>query len=84
MAGISILLGDAVIVVQRYSSSGTDSKALAVLSMWGGACLLLGVLTGFLFGVPQNIQSSQLEQISDWITKIIVGRWAHAVEQDSA
>ncbi len=73
MAGISILLGDAVIVMQRYSSSGTDSKALAVLSMWGGACLLLGVLTGFLFGVPQNIQSSQLEQISDWITKIIVG-----------
>ena len=69
----AILLGMAFIVLQRYTSTSCDGKAMAVLGMWGGACLLMGVLTGFLFGIPKNLESSQLEQISDWITKIIVG-----------
>jgi hypothetical protein len=52
-----------------------------------GAALVVGGLTGFLFGIPRTVQSAKtdddgnenyvsntnLEQISDWLTKIIVG-----------
>ncbi len=51
-----------------------------------GAAIALGVLLGFLFGMPKTLQSEErgakdvrylsntnLEQISDWITKILVG-----------
>jgi len=54
-----------------------------------GACFSLGALTGFLFGIPRIInnnnapaltsakgtviQNDNLVQISDWLTKIIVG-----------
>lgn len=50
-----------------------------------GASLLVGALIGFLFGVPKRLQDStrgpetayvantNLEQISDWLTKILVG-----------
>jgi hypothetical protein len=52
----------------------------------GGASAALGAFVGFLFGVPKALQSnagsertsrfasnSNLEQISDWLTKILVG-----------
>lgn len=53
----------------------------------GGACATLGALIGFLFGIPkikerdnQNngkggsvIHNDNLVQVSDWLTKIIVG-----------
>jgi hypothetical protein len=53
----------------------------------GGACYGLGALTGFLFGIPRLlennsadkssvsrlVQNDNLVQISDWLTKIIVG-----------
>lgn len=51
-----------------------------------GACFCTGALTGFLFGIPRIInstsaqqtrstvlQNDNLVQISDWLTKIIVG-----------
>jgi hypothetical protein len=66
--------------------------------VWAGACLVSGVMVGFLFGIPRTLQSEQagskadteadaatpqqgyaqrvntnLEQISDWLTKILVG-----------
>lgn len=58
--------------------------------LMSGACLSLGALTGFLFGIPRIINSTStqnpikstegtvlhndnLVQISDWLTKIIVG-----------
>jgi hypothetical protein len=58
--------------------------------MWAFACLVLGAVVGFLFGIPRAIQqddsnpadqqrgyrqkvNTNLEQISDWLTKIIVG-----------
>lgn len=56
--------------------------------MLAGACFFAGGLGGFLFGIPRTVQSGQasqpndevdyrintnLEQISDWLTKIIVG-----------
>ncbi|MBB3837646.1 uncharacterized protein YneF (UPF0154 family) [Runella defluvii] len=54
------------------------------------ACLVIGVLVGFLFGIPKFLQNNRaqpilnsttyqyvpntnLEEISDWLTKIIVG-----------
>lgn len=60
----------------------------AVAAMLSGAALFAGGLVGFLFGIPRRVQRSQeaegadrslygantnLEQISDWLTKILVG-----------
>jgi hypothetical protein len=55
-------------------------------SLISGAFALLGILLGFLFGIPRTLSGAQdakttisyqvntnLEQISDWLTKIIVG-----------
>ena len=56
-------------------------------TMWSLACLAVGTAVGFLFGVPRVVQSpvassgngytqhvnTSLEQISDWLTKIIIG-----------
>jgi hypothetical protein len=52
----------------------------------GSSVFLIGGLVGFLFGIPRTVQSSSpstgatqyqgntnLEQVSDWLTKIIVG-----------
>ncbi len=82
---------------------GDRSKYISVVCtalMLAGACLLIGGLLGFLFGVPRTMQQDQtglvpppeddvtsgrqtflptylantnLEQISDWLTKILVG-----------
>lgn len=54
--------------------------------LWAFACLSSGALVGFLFGIPRTVQASDpegwgyrqqvntnLEQISDWLTKIIIG-----------
>ena len=63
----------------RWSTFGT---ALAI----GSAAFFVGGLVGFLFGIPRAVQGStpsagvtdyqantNLEQVSDWLTKIIVG-----------
>jgi hypothetical protein len=65
------------------------SSALATISViWSLACLASGAAVGFLFGIPKILQTdstlradtayrqqpnTNLEQISDWLTKIIVG-----------
>ncbi|HKO89906.1 MAG TPA: hypothetical protein VJU61_02065, partial [Polyangiaceae bacterium] len=53
--------------------------------LWSLACWTSGALVGFLFGIPRTSQvddahrtyrqrvNTNLEQISDWLTKIIVG-----------
>lgn len=56
--------------------------------MWSGACLFTGSLGGFLFGIPKTSDDAKnappsssavqkvntnLEDISDWVTKIVVG-----------
>jgi predicted PurR-regulated permease PerM len=64
---------------------GSASVAL----LWALACLATGAAVGFLFGVPRVVQgqgpapgeapdyrlmvNTNLEQISDWLTKILVG-----------
>jgi tetratricopeptide (TPR) repeat protein len=65
----------------RYFRS---SLAVAFLGLLvAGAALLAGAMLGFLFGIPRTLQdtdakagyqvNTNLEQISDWLTKIIVG-----------
>jgi uncharacterized membrane protein len=55
----------------------------ATASLWAMMCIATGALVGFLFGVPRvNLDQSKsithrpnsnIEVISDWLTKIIVG-----------
>ena len=79
-----VVLGVLGILVHSWKL-GVQVAAMAVLV--GGAALFSGGLLGFLFGVPRSLQadnqasgaqlryqgSTSLEQISDWLTKIIVG-----------
>jgi len=54
--------------------------------MWAVACLILGTLIGFLFALPKRtnkknkdddepslLPNTNLQEVSDWLTKIIVG-----------
>lgn len=82
-AGLLIVL----LAVGNLVSNGVASLT-TVLRFTGGAALLcaaagmLGILVGFLFGIPRTpigIEgqpggvNTNLEQISDWLTKILVG-----------
>lgn len=71
--------------------NGSFQSALGVGLLVAGACIGIGGLTGFLFGIPKMLQNEtalpgnrvnnnssfvhndNLVQISDWLTKIIVG-----------
>ena len=66
--------------------SGVRWGAFGVGVVIGSSAFLIGGLVGFLFGIPRTVQSSarstgatqyqantNLEQVSDWLTKIIVG-----------
>lgn len=61
-------------------------ETLGTLVLVAGASCLVGVLLGFLFGVPKTLQgtatpetgtgykvNTSLEEISDWLTKMIIG-----------
>ena len=58
-------------------------RELATASLWAMMCLATGAFLGFLFGVPRInpnakesaylIPNTNIETISDWLTKIIVG-----------
>lgn len=78
----------ALIAISLYSLQVTSDGLLVATTGVVTCCaaLALGSLTGFLFGVPKVLQSStaeakplafvsnsNLEQISDWLTKVIVG-----------
>lgn len=69
-----------------YAASLHSWQALGFGLMVSGAAAIVGGLTGFLFGIPRTVTGSgpndgttsyqgntNLEQISDWLTKIIVG-----------
>jgi hypothetical protein len=77
--GVSLVYVSQVPSEVRWSAFGT-----AVLI--GGSAYFTGGLVGFLFGIPRTVQGSapskritrylgntNLEQVSDWLTKIIVG-----------
>ena len=63
-----------------------DWSTLAVAALVAGGAFLAGGLLGFLFGIPRSLAvqegvadqggyqpNTNLEQISDWLTKILVG-----------
>jgi hypothetical protein len=68
--------------------SGVRWGACATALVMGSSAFLVGGFTGFLFGIPRTITApgpnpstgvtqfqgnTNLEQVSDWLTKIIVG-----------
>jgi hypothetical protein len=75
--------------VVAYAAAGDLGKGTSFLSVLGvgvastGAALLSGAGLGFLFGLPRTIDrrganarlttNTNLDQISDWLTKILVG-----------
>jgi hypothetical protein len=78
-----------IILIGLYAMYSPPSRGhvLAVSLLSAGAALAMGLLVGFLFGIPRAVQdgnappatgptfkaNTNLEQISDWLTKIIVG-----------
>ncbi|HYW71589.1 MAG TPA: hypothetical protein VE961_11180 [Pyrinomonadaceae bacterium] len=88
MFGITV--GVILVGVFSYFSRTAPSRGhvLAVSLLSSGSSLAVGLLVGFLFGIPRVVQqhgglssppdmklsaNTNLEQISDWLTKIIVG-----------
>jgi hypothetical protein len=89
-----VLVLAGMVFIVRASWSGSPSVGL----VWALACLILGIIAGFLFAIPRvpandepNAKESKnsssgsagkhgglgintnLEQVSDWLTKILVG-----------
>ena len=77
-----------VIVIYSKSLLGNHNGACATLFMVAASSYAIGNILGFLFGIPKTIQGENdslkkgnvdyqvnisLEQISDWLTKMIVG-----------
>lgn len=77
-----------IFVILIYVSqlpSAVRWTAFATAVVIGASAELIGGLAGFLFGVPREVQNpaasttqtyqgnTNLEQVSDWLTKIIVG-----------
>ena len=81
------ILGIGVILVYvRQVPSGMEWSVFGTAVAIAGAAGLTGGIVGFLFGIPHTIQgtatptdgpqyqgNTNLEQVSDWLTKIIVG-----------
>ena len=101
---LAIVLGYATVIYYGFQSHKMERLTAALLLT--GSALLVGVLIGFLFGIPRSLQgegapaqkpapapagqaaanshenderqlsykaNTNLEQISDWLTKILVG-----------
>jgi hypothetical protein len=75
----------AVLIFAAASDAAESFGAVfAVGGMAAAAALLVGALVGFLFGLPKTLsaaddgnalmqQNTNLDEISDWLTKILVG-----------
>lgn len=84
MALVAMLCGMFGILIYAWTA-GDFTKVFAVLCLVGLASWMGGSLIGFLFGVPRYqagtnqtdrskfVPNTNLEQISDWLTKIIIG-----------
>lgn len=78
LATIAVLLpilGCAAGALYLYPNEWSQLGLGALLAL---AALLCGALLGFLFGVPRGPRAHQrastnLEQVSDWLTKILIG-----------
>lgn len=82
---VSIILFSGAVVLCLYSLSlGVDNflSVISISTMIAFSSAIVGAFIGFIFGIPrtpaskdpENIAANtNLEEISDWITKIIVG-----------
>lgn len=82
---ITLILVIGVVIIFIYSIAHGTDKFLSILSISAIIALtsaIVGAFIGFIFGIPrtpaakdsENIgANTNLEEISDWITKIIVG-----------
>jgi polyhydroxyalkanoate synthesis regulator phasin len=86
--GLAVILGVIAIVLQAGIQNRSGISAAAILA---GASLFVGILGGFLFGIPKTVQrkvdsattptlavgdyqpNTNLEDISDWLTKMLIG-----------
>lgn len=82
-----LVIGVSIITVYPITAGATQFvlQALGVLYMVSFSALMIGGLIGFLFGIPRAQGSSpdavatpfvvntNLEQVSDWLTKVILG-----------
>jgi hypothetical protein len=66
-----------------FAEKSTFGSVLAAGVILAGASLMVGTFLGFLFGLPRTLDrpaskaslatNTNLDQISDWLTKILVG-----------
>lgn len=79
----------ALLILGASAASGSKGQSAMAAVLLAGASCAVGAFLGFLFGIPRSQQVSaealkktgmkhyqentNLEQISDWLTKIIVG-----------
>ncbi|HEY6438023.1 MAG TPA: hypothetical protein VIY47_15640, partial [Ignavibacteriaceae bacterium] len=82
---VSIILFSGAVILCTYSLSLGADQFLSVISisaMIAFSSAIVGAFIGFIFGIPRTPASkdpdniaanTNLEEISDWITKIIVG-----------
>ncbi|ADB32708.1 conserved hypothetical protein [Kribbella flavida DSM 17836] len=85
----AVVLGVGLLAAVLYAVPRSPGSAFGVIGAavaTAGAAAACGGVLGFLFGIPKTLQSDQLdgkavrylantnlEEISDWLTKIIVG-----------
>lgn len=72
-----------LLAVVVYALKVADAAVLAVGLLVGTGAFLVGGLFGFIFGIPKSLTgddtrrkfkgNTSLEEISDWLTKIIIG-----------
>jgi hypothetical protein len=76
----------ALAVAQLVLCYAAGEKGWAIAYLWSVASFAIGAMLGFLFGVPKVLQdetnksgeyrqlvNTNLDQISDWLTKVVVG-----------
>jgi hypothetical protein len=70
------------VIAAVFAGNGHGLAFLLLNSTAGGAAAFSGALLGFVFGIPRALAeqrngplqiNTNLEQISDWLTKILVG-----------
>lgn len=80
--GSLLIFGFVLLILYSIISEPHWTTVLSTLSMVMLASFSVGALIGFIFGIPRTLQenitegvksNSNLEQLSDWLTKIIVG-----------
>ena len=81
------VFGAAWIIVYAFATPGKHGIYLSVGMLTAIAAFLIGILIGFLFGIPKVISSGQarlgqssgytpssnLSEVSDWLTKLLLG-----------